>query len=96
MESDKESDVSEKPSEIPWLEQLKGNLKVVNEKGKNVSVDVHTMPSKENATDHFKHQPCKPDETCKGQLKFSKYQRPTGVIIQPVSLSLLTQIVCLW
>jgi hypothetical protein len=40
MESVKESDVSEKPSEIPWLEQLKDYFKVVNEKGKNVSVDV--------------------------------------------------------
>jgi hypothetical protein len=37
MESDKESDVSEKPSEIPWLEQLKDYFKVINEKGKNVS-----------------------------------------------------------
>jgi hypothetical protein len=60
MESDKESDVSEKPSEIPWLEQLKGYFKVVNE---------HTMPSKENATEYFKDQPRKPNETCKGQLK---------------------------
>jgi hypothetical protein len=28
MESDKESDVLEKPSEIPWLEQLKDYFKV--------------------------------------------------------------------
>jgi hypothetical protein len=73
MESDKESDVSEKPSEIPWLEQLKDYFKVVNEKGKNVSIDVHTMPFKENAIEHFKDQPCKPDETCKGQLKQHTY-----------------------
>jgi hypothetical protein len=58
MESGKVSVISEKPSKIPWLEQLKDYFKVVIEKGKNVSVDVHTIPSKENANEHFKDQPC--------------------------------------
>jgi hypothetical protein len=76
MESVKKSDVSEKPSEISWLEQLKDYFKVVSEKGKNVGIDVPMMPSKENAISASKISPANLMKHIKGQLKLRTFKGP--------------------